>query len=84
MEEIENTLTLSEIELIVTSMRDRDYRLQKFQAALKGIDLDENNSEKEDAEDRFEIIKARAEARSKGVDPEVAEMDFFGIDIETE
>lgn len=46
-------------------------------AALKGINLDEG----EPAQDRFEAVKRRAEAKRRGVSEESLELAEFGVDI---
>lgn len=81
IEELEDNLCLAEVEAILTVAREKEHRQQVFAAALKGIDLDENNSA---GEEHFEIVKARAEARLAGTDAESAEFEFFGLDLETE
>lgn len=83
-DELEDSITLDELEALLTEVREREFRAQKFAAALKGIDLDGESEEYEDAEDRMELIKARVDARLNGEDPEEAEFGFFGIDFETE
>lgn len=46
-------------------------------AALKGINLDEDN----DAKERFEAVKRRAEARMTGKSEEQLELAEFGLEI---
>lgn len=84
--ELEASISLPELELILSADREREHRHHRFMASLKGIDLDEytTNNDEGDAREKMEIAQARANARLKGEDPEKAEWDFFGIDIETE
>lgn len=56
--------------------REREYRGQKFTAALKGIDLDEKTG---NADASFEDVKRRAEAKLNGVSEE--QLEFSGIGI---
>lgn len=56
--------------------REKDYRAQKFAAALKGIDLDDKVGKTDTS---FEEIKRRAEAKLTGVSEE--ELGFADIGI---
>ena len=86
IEELEVTINLPELELLVTTVRDQTHAQQKFQAALKGINLDDPDGdyEEEDQEERLEIMKARAAAINAGQSADAAEFEYFGIDVETE
>lgn len=83
IEELEEVLTMEELSLIVKSIRDKEYRAFKFQASLKGIDLDA-----EESKSRFAEIEKRAVAKASGKSVEEIEKeeerDFsdFGIDVE--
>ena len=88
IEELEESLTLEELELIVKSSREKEHRLMKFYAAFKGVNIDEE--EKEDVQDRFERAQRRAEARLAGLTEEEIEQaeeqsSFadFGLEVET-
>ena len=48
---------MPELTAVLSAVRERDSRDQKFQAALQGVDLDAGN--KEDAAMAFERVKAR-------------------------
>ena len=79
--ELEEALSIPELEVILTASRkqkDADYR---FAAALKGIKLDGTENENRQA---FEEVKARAAAIRKGADPKEAEFANYGIDVVTE
>lgn len=85
IEELEESISLDELEAILTAHQEQQYTNRKFAAALKGINLDDEV--KDEQEDRFEIIRARAEARLAGKSEqelEKSEYEFFGIDLETE
>lgn len=77
IEELEESLNLRELEAIVKAARDREHRNNKFMAALKGINLDEDD----DAKERFEAVKRRAEARMSGKSEEQLELAEFGLEI---
>jgi hypothetical protein len=42
-EEIEENLTLAELEKLLEVKREQDYSDKKFAAALKGVNLDDND-----------------------------------------
>lgn len=77
VEELEESICLEELELIIKAARDREHRHNKFMAALKGINLDENN----DAKERFDAVKRRAEAKRQGKSVESLEFAELGLDI---
>lgn len=78
-EEMEENLTLAELEKLLEAKRDQDFQNKKFAAALKGVDLDEP-SEKDAP--TFEDIKRRAEAQLRGVSAEALEFAEIGIGIQ--
>lgn len=80
-EEIEENLTLKEVEVILKAARDQEYHRQKFAAALKGVNLDENKTSSDEEEPTFEDIKRRAQARLTGISEEQLEFADIGIAI---
>jgi hypothetical protein len=76
-EELEESVCLEELQEIIKAGRERDHRLMKFQAAINGINLDEE----EDAAERFDAIKRRVEAKLSGKSEEELEFAELGIDI---
>ncbi|AXH68753.1 hypothetical protein SEA_COMRADE_38 [Streptomyces phage Comrade] len=58
--------------------RDKEYRGQKFAAALKGIDLDEKTGNNDTS---FDDIKRRAEAKLHGVSEDEIEFSNIGIAV---
>lgn len=78
-EEIEDNLTLDELQAILEASREQEYRRQKFAAALKGVDLDAQKGGSGDAS--FEEVKRRAEAKLRGVSEEEIEFSEIGIGI---
>ena len=79
-EEIEENLTLKELEVILQAARDQEYSRQKFAAALKGVNLDESKTSG-DKELTFEDIKRRAQAKVTGISEEQLEFADIGIAI---
>ncbi|UTN92294.1 tail assembly chaperone [Streptomyces phage Stigma] len=77
-EEIEDNLTLDELQAILEAARDKEYRGQKFAAALKGIDLDEKTGNNDTS---FDDIKRRAEAKLHGVSEDEIEFSNIGIAV---
>ena len=65
-EELEENMTIEEVRLLLKAAYDREFRQHRMNAALKGIQLDEPDTEtekkEETVEERFERIQARAQA----------------------
>lgn len=78
-EEMEENLSLAELEKLLEAKRDQDFQNKKFAAALKGVDLDEPSDK--DAP-TFEDIKRRADAKNRGVSEESLAFSEIGIGIE--
>lgn len=78
--EVEEVLTVEELELILSKVRDAEHERQKFAAALKGVNLDEISNE--EAEASFDEIKRRAEAKLAGKSEEQLAFEELGIDVE--
>lgn len=78
-EEMEENLTLAELEKLLEAKRDQDFQNKKFAAALKGVDLDEPSDKEAPT---FEEIKRRAEAKNMGVSADSLEFAEIGIGIE--
>ena len=75
--EMEENLTLDELYLLRNAQHDAEYRRNKFMAALKGIDLDEQ----QEAAD-FERVKRQAAAELAGVSEEQYVFDLIGIEVD--
>jgi hypothetical protein len=82
VEDLENSISLDELEVILKASHDREHRQNKFAAALKGINLDE--ADKESIKERFDEVKRRAEAKTTGKSEDSILFDELGLDIETE
>lgn len=77
-EEIEDNLTLGELDEILNAARKMQHEQNKFIAAMQGIDLEKNGR----PEDEFEAVKRRAEAQLAGMSEEQYEFSQVGIQIE--
>jgi len=84
IEELEESLSLEELHVVVKAARDREERHHRFMAAIKGINLDEGDAEVITAQEKVEEMKRRAEARRAGKSDEMFEFDELGLDIEVE
>jgi hypothetical protein len=62
--ELENSLSMPELVLTLSSARDLDYQEKKFLAAMQGVDLDKNKNEK----NAWEEMKARVFSGGKATD----------------
>lgn len=80
IDELEENITLQELEKILDASREKKHQENKFMAALKGINIDEDVN----AKDKFDEVSRRAEARLSGKSTEELEFASFGIDFDTE
>lgn len=78
-DDLEESLSLPELELLLTTARKRREQEMKFTAGLQGVDLDEGRVDEERA-----AIERRAQARIAGVDETGVEaMEWADIGIES-
>lgn len=82
VEDLEDALSLPELEVILTASREKEHRYNKFMAALQGVDIDKGNQES--AEAAFDRVQRRATARLSGASEEQLEHNDFGIEFEIE
>lgn len=82
IEELEESLNLNELKLILDSYREKELRNQRFFAAIQGIDLDKQQAKS--AEEEFLKVQQRVEARLAGINEETYELNSIGFDVETE
>lgn len=76
--EMEDTLTVDELYLLVEAIHRKESRHNKFMAALNGVDLD-----KESGESDFERVQIRAQAALAGKSEEHFVLEnIIGIDID--
>lgn len=80
--DLEESLSLPELEAILKASRDREHRQNTFAAALKGIDLNEGASN--DAKERFDEVQRRVEAKLTGKEKSQLDLDVFAFDFEKE
>lgn len=78
-DELEDNLSLAELELLLSKARDVKHDEQRFAASLKGINLDSANRESQ--EEAFEKVKRRAQAKLAGVSEEEIEFGEIGINL---
>jgi hypothetical protein len=83
IEDLENSICIEELELIVSASRDREMREFRFAASLKGIDIDAQSGGPT-AADRVEEMKRKAEATRNGMTEEEFDLDELGLDLESE
>lgn len=82
VEDLESSLSLNELEAVVTAAYAKERRHHEFIAALQGIDLEE--SEHTETKQRFDEIQRRANAKITGKSEDALEYDELGLDIEVE
>lgn len=77
MIEMEENLTLNEVNLLAEASRNKEKREQRFLAALKGIDLDEKESTSS-----FEEVQKKAAAALAGQTEEEYVFNMIGIEYD--
>ena len=82
VEDLEESLNLEELKMLIDAKREQEHRHHKFLAAIQGIDIDADN--KSGAEERFEEIRRRVESQLTGASEEQLELAVFGLDVESE
>lgn len=81
-DELEDALSIQEVEVLLDASRAQQYENHKFAAALKGIDLDEQSGKSgNDDAPTFEDIKRRAEAKARGVSEDQLAFADIGIAV---
>ena len=80
LDDLEENVTMNELERMLTAARKIEHETRKFQAAMQGVKLDDNNS----AKSRFEEIEERARARAQGKTVEELEFSEIGINFESD
>ncbi len=64
-DELESSISMSELMVILESTRELDYNEKKFLAAMQGVDLDEQSGKTK--EDPWEAMKARVASQISGI-----------------
>jgi hypothetical protein len=80
-DELEESLCLAELEALLDRAREIERDGFRFQASLKGIDLD---GPQDSQEDRFEELKIRAQAQLAGMDESEFQLRGLGFEINYE
>lgn len=78
--ELEEHVTLQELNGILKAYHEQENRHNRFTAALKGINLDEGNT---DAKERFDAVQRRVEEKL-GKRTEKDDMSELGFEFEVE
>lgn len=63
-DELEESLSMDELMIVLKSKRESDYEIKKFHAALKGVDLDKETGHAQDQD--FESFKDRVLSKHRG------------------
>jgi hypothetical protein len=91
VEELEDSISIEELNAILKAGRDREMRNWKFQAGLKGIKIDDEQESKdaqETGEEALERIKRRAALKAQGITNEaevnrkVDQMEIFDMGLD--
>lgn len=67
-EELESSISMSELMLLLESKRELDYQEKKFFAAIQGVDLDKQTGNS-GGQDAWEKMKAKVFSKGKTSDP---------------
>lgn len=76
-EELENSLSMAELNATLAAKRNADYAQQKFFAALQGVDLDKHNGGAKEETKSFQDFAAKVKEKN-GIDSPVTP-DFADI-----
>lgn len=77
-QDLEESVSLEELEAIVIAAHERENRLYKHMAAVNGIDVSENE------DTRLDELKAKVAAQQSGQSQDAYELSEFLIDMEEE
>lgn len=79
--EMEENLSLPELEAILDASRKKEHARNRFAAALKGVNIDEDEDSEEST---FERVEIRGKARLAGVSADQLEFEELGFGLEPE
>jgi hypothetical protein len=82
-QELEDNMSMPEIEAVLKAGRERQENINRFNAAIKGINIDEDGDTLT-AADKVEEMKRRAEARAAGKSDDEFDMNELGLEITVE
>lgn len=80
-EELEENLTIDELQAILDAINDREERDRIFRAAIAGVDYKGGTREKDNS-DPVERAKAKARAQLKGMSEDQIEWGDLGFEVE--
>lgn len=80
LRDLEEHVTMPELEAMLTAAREIDYQNRKFQAAMKGVDLDASTK----SSSTFEEIEQRARAKAMGMDEDEMALTELGFQVTSE
>ena len=81
-DELEEFVSLTELEAMLEKAREIEHDRQRFMAGLQGIDLDKASAKS--AEERFEEVRIRAAAKAAGISEEKMGFAQIGIAFDNE
>jgi len=79
---MEENISLNELYAVIGALREREYRQNKFSAALTGVNLDEETGKT--AESAFSVAEERANEILTGMNSEERTMSELGFGVEDE
>lgn len=82
IDELEESITLKELQLLMDARNKEVDRQQRFQAAIQGIELPEDEPESKE-EGTWEQAQAKAQAILAGKSEEEMFFDDLGVDFES-
>jgi hypothetical protein len=81
IEDLENCLSLPELDAILTAARKREYEVYRMNAGLQGHEAPEWDSLESGSGTSFEDVKRRAEAKLRGISEEQAILGDIGVQV---
>lgn len=79
LKEMEEVLTLEELQLLLKAKNKQEEKDRTFMAALQGVDLTKDQKDSD-----FERVKRKAAADMAGKTEEEYVFDMIGIEVETD
>ena len=76
-EELEDSLSLPELDLIIKHKREHENNEHKFSAALQGVDLDKGKVDS--IEERLEKVRRNAAVKLAGGEAELERQEFADL-----
>jgi hypothetical protein len=79
---MEESISLNELYAVIGALREREYRQNKFSAAIKGINLDEETGNT--AQGAFAAAEEKANEILTGMNSEERTLSELGFGVEVE